>query len=226
MERSASRATRVRSSNTRHDRRTLHVRPHHATCPTACLTTPCPMARRSTASSAASASGRFGASTARSSRAARTDARDRLERELASIEKHRLAGFFLVYWDILQLVNEIAQKLHGRDPNLAPDERPVGARARLVGQLHRLLPHRPLPHRPREEQPLPRSLPQRRAAFAARHRHRLPARHPRRAAAADLRPLWRTSTPPSSQPSPPTASAAPCSISARRSACRRRCWRS
>jgi error-prone DNA polymerase len=56
----------------------------------------------------------------------RQDARDRLERELSLIEKHGLAGFFLVYWDILQMVNEIAQKLHGRDPNLASDERPVG----------------------------------------------------------------------------------------------------
>jgi error-prone DNA polymerase len=56
----------------------------------------------------------------------RRDARDRLERELALIEKHGLAGFFLVYWDILQMVGEIAHELHGRDPRLAPDERPVG----------------------------------------------------------------------------------------------------
>ncbi len=56
----------------------------------------------------------------------RDDARSRLERELALIEKHGLAGFFLVYWDILQLVGEIAHQLHGRDPGLAPDERPVG----------------------------------------------------------------------------------------------------
>ncbi len=53
-------------------------------------------------------------------------ARERLERELSLIEKHGLAGFFLVYWDILQLVGEIAQELRGRDPNLASDERPVG----------------------------------------------------------------------------------------------------
>ena len=54
------------------------------------------------------------------------EARERLERELALIERHGLAGFFLVYWDILQLVNEVAAELHGRDPRLAPDERPVG----------------------------------------------------------------------------------------------------
>lgn len=54
------------------------------------------------------------------------EARERLERELALIAQHGLAGFFLVYWDILQLVNEVAVELHGRDPRLAPDERPVG----------------------------------------------------------------------------------------------------
>ena len=56
----------------------------------------------------------------------RDDARNRLERELFLIEKHGLTGFFIVYWDILQMVNEIAHKLHGRDKNLPSDERPVG----------------------------------------------------------------------------------------------------
>jgi error-prone DNA polymerase len=56
----------------------------------------------------------------------REEARRRLERELELIEKHGLAGFFLVYWEILQLVGQIAQELRGRDPNLRPDERPVG----------------------------------------------------------------------------------------------------
>ncbi|MEJ5221183.1 MAG: PHP domain-containing protein [Tepidiforma sp.] len=55
----------------------------------------------------------------------REEARQRLERELALIARHGLAGFFLVYWDILQLVNEVAVELQGRDPRLAPDERPV-----------------------------------------------------------------------------------------------------
>lgn len=56
----------------------------------------------------------------------REEARARLERELALIEKHRLAGFFLVYWDIMQLVGEIAHELHGRPKHLQPDEQPVG----------------------------------------------------------------------------------------------------
>ena len=54
------------------------------------------------------------------------DGRDRLERELRLIEKHGLAGFFLVYWEILQMVSEIAIELRGRERTLAPDERPVG----------------------------------------------------------------------------------------------------
>ncbi|PWB41926.1 MAG: error-prone DNA polymerase [Dehalococcoidia bacterium] len=54
------------------------------------------------------------------------EARERLERELSLIAKHRLAGFFLVYWDLLQLVNEIAVEVRGRDARLQPDERPVG----------------------------------------------------------------------------------------------------
>jgi error-prone DNA polymerase len=55
-----------------------------------------------------------------------TEARARLERELGLIAKHGLAGFFLVYWDILQLVGEIAHELRGRPRDLPPDERPVG----------------------------------------------------------------------------------------------------
>ena len=58
--------------------------------------------------------------------AAFADARERLDRELSLIAKHGLAGFFLVYWDILQMVNGIAQELRGRDSTLASDERPVG----------------------------------------------------------------------------------------------------
>ena len=54
------------------------------------------------------------------------EARQRLERELELVAKHGLAGFFLVYWDILQLVNEVAHDIHGRSWNLLPDEQPVG----------------------------------------------------------------------------------------------------
>ncbi len=55
----------------------------------------------------------------------RAEARRRLERELMLIEKHRLAGFFLVYWELLKLAGEVAHELHGRPRSLRPDERPV-----------------------------------------------------------------------------------------------------
>ncbi|MCC7366454.1 MAG: DNA polymerase III subunit alpha [Dehalococcoidia bacterium] len=56
----------------------------------------------------------------------RTEARSRLERELGLIEKHGLAGFFLVYWEVLKMAGEIAHILHGRERDLPPDVRPVG----------------------------------------------------------------------------------------------------
>jgi error-prone DNA polymerase len=56
----------------------------------------------------------------------RREAEERLRQELMLIAKHNLAGFFLTYRDILALAGEIAHELHGRDPRLPPDERPVG----------------------------------------------------------------------------------------------------
>ncbi len=50
----------------------------------------------------------------------------RLERELRLIKKHGLAGFFLAYYDLLRLAGRVAHELRGRDPDLPPDERPVG----------------------------------------------------------------------------------------------------
>lgn len=67
-------------------------------------------------------SDKFGASP---SEEHRTEARRRLERELMLIEKHGLAGFFLVYWELLKLAGEVAYELHGRPRDLRPDERPV-----------------------------------------------------------------------------------------------------
>lgn len=52
-------------------------------------------------------------------------ARERLERELSLVAKHRLAGFFLVYWELLRLAGDIAHELRGRPQGLQPDQRPV-----------------------------------------------------------------------------------------------------
>jgi error-prone DNA polymerase len=53
------------------------------------------------------------------------EARRRLDRELELIAKHGLAGFFLIYWELLELAGEVAHEVRGRDRSLPPDERPV-----------------------------------------------------------------------------------------------------
>ena len=65
----------------------------------------------------------------------------------------------------------------------------AGPRARLVGQLDRLLPDRPLARRSAQAQPLLRPLPERGAALDPRYRPRFPARDPRAADRAGLRAL-------------------------------------
>jgi len=54
------------------------------------------------------------------------EAEARLNEELRLIRKHRLSGFFLTYYDLLELAAEIAEEKRGRPRNLLPDERPVG----------------------------------------------------------------------------------------------------
>jgi DNA polymerase III alpha subunit len=54
------------------------------------------------------------------------EAVERLEEELALIAKHGLAGFFLAYYGLLKMAGQVARELRGRDPDLPPDERPVG----------------------------------------------------------------------------------------------------
>ena len=71
----------------------------------------------------------------------------------------------------------------GRGPRPRLGAQPAAARARpgLERELGRLLPDRPLARRPGQGRALPRALPQRRGHRDARHRPRLPARHPRAA---------------------------------------------
>jgi len=68
----------------------------------------------------------FGRKYGQSDPETQENARQRLTEELRLIRKHGLAGFFLTYRDILKLAGTIAAELRGRDPNLPPDERPVG----------------------------------------------------------------------------------------------------
>ena len=72
-------------------------------------------------------------------------------------------------------------RARGARPRLDAARPAAGTRARLLGRLARLLPDRPLARRSGREQPLARPLPQPRARVGARHRPRLPARHPREA---------------------------------------------
>ena len=136
-----------------------------------------------------------------------------------------LSGFFLLHRDLLELAREVALEVRG--PRLRPRGAAARPRPRLERQLDRLLPDRPLPRRPGRRPNLfaGRFLNEELVtggALDARHRPRLPPRHPR---GADP-PRPRASTAPStrrwSPPSRPTARAASCATSARRSGCRRR----
>ena len=80
-------------------------------------------------------------------------------------------------------------RLRGARAGVGPAAAAARPRPRLERVVDRLLPHRPLAHRPDRERALPGALPQRGADRAARHRPRLPARHPRRADPARARPL-------------------------------------
>ncbi len=70
-----------------------------------------------------------------------------------------------------------------------PGAAAAGAGEGLQRVVDRLLPDRPLARRPDRVRAAPRALPQRGDHRAARHRPRLPARHPRRAHPARARPL-------------------------------------
>ena len=117
----------------------------------------------------------------------RVKAEGRLERELATIRKRNLSGFFLLHHELLEHARRVAVEVRGRGS--ARGGAAARARARLQRQLDRLLPDRPLPHRPGRGQPLRGALPQRRRGDGPRHRPRLPPRHPRGADPARPRDL-------------------------------------
>ena len=126
-----------------------------------------------------SASARSPTATPRANRAYKRRARERLERELALIARLGLAGFFLLHWEVLELARECALEVRGR--RLAAERAAAGTGEGLERRLDRLLPHRALARRPGRGEPLARAVPERRAGLGARHRPRLPARHPREA---------------------------------------------
>ena len=69
-----------------------------------------------------------------------TKVKDRLEKELRLVEKNGLAGFFLIYHDIIQMAREIMIELDLSDPEIPLEERPPGrgrgsSVAMLIGYL-------------------------------------------------------------------------------------------
>ena len=109
------------------------------------------------------------------------------DEELALIARLGLSGFFLLHWEVLELARECALEVRG--PGSPAPCAAAGARPRLQRRLDRLLPDRPLARRSRRSRPVARPLPQRRDGRRARHRPRLPARHPREADRARHRAL-------------------------------------
>ena len=66
--------------------------------------------------------------------------RERLDEELRRIERHTLAGFFLIYYDIIQMAREVMLDLGLGDPEVPLEENPPGrgrgsSVAMLVGYL-------------------------------------------------------------------------------------------
>ena len=143
--------------------------------------------RRPTAGSPSCAAARFDERYPRGRRQRAPRRRRAWRRSCASSTALGLPGFFLLHRDLLELAREVA--VRGARAGHGARAAAAGARARVVGVLDRLLPHRPLAHRPDRQRAAARALPQRGAHRAARHRPRLPARHPRGADPARARAL-------------------------------------
>ena len=115
------------------------------------------------------------------------EAAARLDEELRLIAGLGLSGFFLLHRDMLELAREVAVEVRGPDTvrALLP---PGRGRGSSVSSIVCYLTG-PLARRPDREQAPARALPQRGDHLAARHRPRLPARHPRGADPARARAL-------------------------------------
>ena len=98
-----------------------------------------------------------------------------------------LSGFFLLHRDLLELAREVAAEVRG--PDAARAVLPPGrGRGSSVASIVCFLTG-PLARRPGREEAVARALPERGPQGAARHRPRLPARHPRGADPARARAL-------------------------------------
>ncbi len=71
----------------------------------------------------------------RRARHRRTDAEERLEEELVLVERHGLAGFFLVYRDIMDLARKVAVQVRGSAPRAHSNLPPGRGRGSSVSSL-------------------------------------------------------------------------------------------
>ena len=127
------------------------------------------------------------AATGRGTGASSAEARARLEQELRVIEQLGLAGFFLLHHDMLELAREVALEVRGPDSVralLAPGRGRGSSVSSLVCYLTGLSHIDPIANRLALGRFLHEDLQR-----AARHRPRLPARHPRAADPARARAL-------------------------------------
>ena len=62
-------------------------------------------------------------------------ARERLEEELALIRKHRLSGFFLVYYEVMELARQVAREIRGDGARGAYDLPPGRGRGSSVSSI-------------------------------------------------------------------------------------------
>ncbi len=78
---------------------------------------------------------RYPEGPARRARERRSDAELRLERELRLVEQHGLAGFFLVYRDIMELAREVALRVRGEAPRARSGLPPGRGRGSSVSSI-------------------------------------------------------------------------------------------
>ena len=133
-----------------------------------------------------------------------TQVRERLEEELRLIRRRRLAGFLLLYREIVLLAQTIMQEKGMTDPGGTPGGASAGQGPRLLRRPAGGLPHRHQPRRPAPVGPDPGAVHLRGHDHAAGHRPRLPKGHTGRADSAGARALRAGVRRPHRAPSPPT----------------------
>ena len=125
------------------------------------------------------------------------EVQQRLDEEFRLIKKYNLAGFLLLYHEVIKLGREVMIRAGTERPVPDPGRKPTGARARFFRIFTHRLSYRAFPHRPTEIQTVA-------GAFSAGryddqrpgYRPRFPAQYPRRFDSAEPIRNGAGSTPP------------------------------